>query len=324
MQYLMAGSDRTARNPRRYSLSMNELIPTVITDKNGRVTTVRKRQDARRSASRSLSGAVPTISATTPVKARSATPLVMPSPLSEEEAREFLHQNERFLSNVPFDGLATSHQVIKNMLDGVTQAQIKGMLEQGTITIPALDRLLIEYRRDIKSQYKNKSHITTSVARDHLQTALLLAEGVAKEHPTLTPSEGVDFANYLRSIVSGNGYRTKMAERLPFEMPETVEEVKEMTAIAALTLYDFKHNSYSGYYAKRSVFKNRAGIEVVDARYLQSRSLDAFLRENPQEVNRVLDYLDNRLLGHTAKDTANLVRYLSESEELGPVSDGWL
>jgi hypothetical protein len=248
----------------------------------------------------------------------------MPSPLNEDEAREFLRHNEKALSNSPYDGLETSHEVIKNMLDGVTQAQIKGMLEQGTITIPALDRLLIEYRRDIKSQYKTKNHITKSGSEERLQTALLLAEGVAKEHPALIPSEGIDFANYLRSIVNGNGYRTKMAERLPFEMPKTVENVKVMTAIAAFTLYDFKQNSYGGYYTKRSVFKDRSGIEVVDARYLQSRSLDAFLRENPQEVSRVLDYLDNRLLGHTAKDTANLVRYLRESEELGPVSDGWL
>lgn len=303
---------------------MNELIPTVITDKNGRVTTVRKRQDAIRSASRSLLGAVPTVSAASPVKARSVTPLVMPSPLSEDEVGEFLRQNQRFLSSIPFDGGETSHGVIKHMLNSVTQAQIKGMLEQGTITVPALDRLLIEYRRDIKSQYRTKNHITKSGSEERLQTALLLAEGIAKEHPTLIPSEGIDFANYLRSIVNGNGYRTKMVERQPFSMPETVEEIKEMTAIAALTLYDFKHNSYGGYYTKRSVFKDRAGIEVVDARYLQSRSLDAFLRENPQEVNRVLDYLNGRVLGHTVKDTASLVRYLSESEELGAVSDGWL
>lgn len=303
---------------------MTELIPTVITDKNGRVTTVRKRQDARRSASRSLSGAVPTISATRPVKARSATPLVMPSPLSEDDAREFLRQNEKLLSNVPFDGFQTSHEVIKDMLDGVTQAQIKGMLERGTITIPVLDRLLTEYRRDIKSQQKTKIHITKSGSEDRLQAALLLAESVAKEHPTLIPNDESYFSNYLRSIVNGNTYRTKMVDRLPFDVPKTAEEFNAMTAIAAVTLYDFKHNGYSGYYAKQTVFKDRSGVEVTDARYLQSRSLDAFLRENPREVNRVLDYLDNRLLGHTAKDTANLVRYLSESEELGPVSDGWL
>jgi len=300
-----------------------KIVPTVVTDRNGRVTTVHKRQDARRSASRSLS-AVPTISATSPVKSRSVTPLVMPSPLSEDEAREFLRQNERLLSNVPFDGYANSHEVIQTMLNGVTQAQIKGMLEQGAITIAALDRLLVEYRRDIKSQYKNKSHITKSLSEDHLQTALLVAEGIAKEHPTLIPRDGVDFANYLRSIINGNAYRSKMVERLPFDKPETVEEIRAMTAIAAVTLYDFKHNSYGGYYVKRSVFKDRAGIEVVDGRYLKNRSLDTFLRENPEEVSRVLDYLDSRLLGNTAKDTADLVRYLRESEELGAVSEGWL
>lgn len=303
---------------------MNELIPTVITDKNGRVTTVRKRQEAARSASRSLAGAVPRITAASPVKALPATPLVMPAPLSDEEAQEFLRQNKRRLTDTPFDGGQNSYEVIRDMLNGTTQAQIKGMLEQGTISTPVLGRLLTEYRRDIKSQQKTKLHITKSGSEDRLQTALLLAEGVAKEHPTLIPDEGSYFSDYLRSIVNGSTYRTKMADRLPFEVPKTVEDVNAMTAIAAITLYDFKHNGFSGYYAKRTVFKDRSGVEVTDARYLQSRSLDAFLRENPHETRRVLDYLDNRLMGHTAKDTANLIRYLQESAELGAVSDGWL
>jgi hypothetical protein len=301
----------------------DNLIPTVITDKNGRVTTVRKRQDAGTKGSKALGGATPSIAREAPADRHAATPLVPPRPLTKDEVAKFDDKYFEVLSNTALDGGPTSRDVFIYQLDGVSQAQVREALDEGAVSVASLDRLLFQYREAIRTHSVFSPRMPKEEAVSKLQTSLLLARKLGREFPALTPSDGAVQGVLINDAIIGYSYSAKVADRPAYTDVSTEEELESLTAVTALMLEGYRQLGYGSSFFKGAVFEVSNG-EDREGRFLINRTLDKFLRENPHEAHRVIAYAKDRDIGTTAKDTAKVIRHLQETEELGAVSDGWL
>lgn len=299
------------------------LIPTVITDKNGRVTTVRKRQDAGTKGSKALGGATPTIAREVPSDRHTATPLVQPHPLTKDEVTKFDDKYFEVLSNTALDGGPTSRDVFIYQLDGVSQAHVRKALDEGSVPVETLDRMLFQYREAIRANSVYSSTMPKEEAASKLHTSLLVARKLGREFPALVPSDGAVQGMLISDAIIGYSYSARVADRPAYVHVSTEEELESLTAVTALMFEGYRQFGYSSSFFKGTVFEVSNG-EDREGRYLINRTLDKFLRENPHEAHRVISYAKDRDIGTTAKDTTKVIRHLQETEELGAVSDGWL
>jgi hypothetical protein len=299
------------------------LTPTVVTDINGRVTTVHKRLDARQGAQNTGKVPAPSIKPHAPASAPSVTPLVMPEPLTEAQLQDF------YKWQAPFEESSSYRMeiltVMREPFDGPTQALAWKLVTEGTVPEKTVIQLLMKYHSRRQRQLARMFGHQQEALLKNLRNHLLLAERIGKDHPHLAHelTNGHSWMNepFLNRVGEGYGYKSKQEDRHPLAAIESEEELASLAAVSAFLLQSRITESIDQY--RETQYRNSEG-EKVDAIYMSNRSLDKFLRENPHEAQRVLPLVRERGIGNTTKDTKRLLEWMADTEDTTALQDGWL
>jgi hypothetical protein len=291
----------------------SHLSPTVITDVNGRVTTVHKRVQSPQTSMPKIP--VPKVDAGTP-RAVASTPLSMPALLSEAEREKFVAWQDSVLPKPYF-----KDDLLKFALqpfDPETESLLWDAVSSGKTETKLLTGLLVHFHQSrwFKRRPDRREEDHPELL-NRLRNSLLLAGRLAHYTPE-TGRQSLSHESFLYYVLSGYGYRPKPEERFTLG-PITTEE--ELASVAAVGKY--LHEAEDDKMSRLKNFKNPEGEEVSGIS-IANRSLDLFLRENPHEVDRVIGYVKDRGIGNTVKDTKALIAWLNDSENSGVLNDGWL
>lgn len=300
-----------------------ELVPTRVTDKNGRLTTVHRRQEVPSKASKSLGSAAPTIPTEAPAERSTATPLIHPAPMEAVEVQDFVRKHHEALYKYPVDGGPTSGHVFVGFLDPVSKAYIRDAIERGYASMELIDYLIFKYRETTKPKSAYEPSIPNVEAVAQLRTSLLVADALGKDFPMLASSNVFDQGSLIGGVITGLSYNEKVSDRPAYTRVTTEEELASLIAVTALVMEGYRQSRSSSSIFQKLVFEVNTG-ERRNGVILANQSLSQFLRENPRETHRVIAYSQERDLGKTAEDAEQVIRYLRESKDIGPVSDGWL
>lgn len=297
------------------------LHPTVVTDVNGRVTTVHKRADGAQGARKPLNAPAPKIAADKPAKVISQTVLKLPLALERHEVDAFDQRHAKTMTKPGYDDQARF--VFLHQISRQSQAIVRQVYEGGAVPQDVVTRLLTSYslnRRDAFLSYPDR----IAKAQGHLQAGLVLAERIAREHPEIVDPEPITFANVINRCTMGYAYRAKVSDRHHFTTIDTEEEMASLTGVTVFIMNCFARDfGYSSSYIRSDVFPDSSG-GTEQGLYIANRSLDAFLRENPDEATRAANYAMERGMGNTLKDTKAIIQFLAETDEMGALGEGWL
>lgn len=297
----------------------SHLTPTTVTDINGRVTTVHKRLDARQSVQKKTKVPAPALKPETPARAASVTPLVMPEPLTESQLKEFYEWQAPHAESLKFR--KEVKDVMLKPFDGPTQALAWRIITERSVPEDTVVSLLTKYHSRRQTQLAKMFGYKQETLLRRLRNQLLLAEKLGTEHHEDAHTKGWLHETFLSKAEEGYCYKPKLEDRHSPEPIKTEEELASLTAVSAFLLRARVSGNTDQY--RETEYGNSEG-EKVGAVYMANRSLDAFLRENPHEVHRVLTHVGERGIGNTVKDTKKLVAWLAETEDATALSDGWL
>lgn len=287
------------------------LTPTTVTDKNGRVTTVHKRQDAHGS-SKALSVPAPTL-ATKPSHAAAGTPLKPPAPLTEAQSQEFRAWQREIVETYGYNERAKADSV--RPLDPESEALAWRVLKSGRVTPSAIFQMVSSSQLD-KFMFRHKDYTPTE-----LRAKLLVAERVGEINPAVADIAGNAISVHIDNCVDGYGYSTVEEKRTSLREINTEEELAVVAAVTTFLVYAGNEGLANQH--KHGDFKDPEGRRNTGT-WMTNHRLKAFLQENPQEVNRVIEYMGSRDVGITAKETRQIIQYVQESKELGVLDQGWL
>lgn len=190
----------------------------------------------------------------------------------------------------------------------------------GTVQEGAAFNLLARYHQRRTPKVARAFKISQEKALKTLTTSLLLVEKIGQDNPQVQPDDIYAYTSRIEKVVDAYGYSPKVENRVALVPIETKEELASMAAVATFILDSANRN---GAQHTDTSFVCADGTKV-NGSYIANRSLDAYLRENPRDVNKVLDYVADRKLGNTVKDTKALVDYLKDTEGNNAVNEGWL
>lgn len=287
------------------------LTPTTVTDKNGRVTTVHKRHDAHGS-SKPLSVPAPTLAPQAP-RSTAGTPLTPAPPLTEAQHKEFRAWQREVVQSFGYNERAMTNAA--RPLDPESEALAWRVLKSGRVNPQAVASLVNDSQLD-KYMFRHNDHTPTE-----LQAKLRVAERVGEINPAVADIAGRGLGVRIDNCVNGYGYSTAEANCTSLREINTEEELTKVAAVATFLVYTM--NEGLGNQQKQGEYKDAEGRRTSGT-WMRNHRLKAFLTENPDEVNRVIEYVGSREVGITVKDTRDIIQYVNESKELGVMDQGWL
>lgn len=299
---------------------MSNLTSVPIVDKNGKQTTVRKRLDAQRD-SKPLNAPAPSITPKSEVSGPSRTPLAETPTLSEDQYKEFREWQDKHLNSVRYriEVKDTDNQRFAPSVEALAWR----VIQEGDVPEETVSKFISTFQTRRSSFYAQTFKHEQDKLLSTLSNSLLLAEKISKDAPQAPDQVGgpKNYASFIEKALSGYRYRPKHADPLPNEPIRTEEELASVAAVTRFILDARDRSDYGSF--RDNEFKDIDGKKAKGS-YMANRSLDAFLRESPHEIDRALGYIRSRGIGNTAKDTKQLVRHLKESEDMSVLSDGWL
>lgn len=298
---------------------MSHLSPSVITDVNGRVTTVHKRVDAPRSALNPMTVPAPAVSVNQPVTRTLLTP---PEAITEDESKSLMDwYKSEFSTMYP---AASTVEMLTRPIDEETQALLWRVLQGGTVPKEAILWMTHQYQTNrhkhlvLRSGRQNEKQESL---REHLRMCLRLVESVGREAPGYASDGGNSYATNISHVIYGSQYiQQKKDDSLPF----LLETEEELVALTAVSLYLSDVNDRRSFKHRKIVRFQLPNNMSVDGQYMVNRTLEAFLKENPHEVHRVIEYGKSRDMGNAAKDTKGIIRHLRETKGMSALGEGWL
>ena len=296
----------------------NPLVPTAVTDKNGRITTVHKRLDASQSASKTMKVPAPVLSPVSVSSAPQRTLLTPPETLTPEESQEFDAWYREALVSSQYNERATKLYV--DNVDPEPKAIAWRLIQDGIVNPRAVMSMLNDSKKGylaIRSIDPEIKKVKTGV----LVASLLVAERMSQEYPNEVREDGPNISRLISRAIKGYAYSTKIDDRHMVTGVATEEELASLTAVTTF-LFHADANNHDNQ-QKWGNFKD-SELQQVEGLWIANRRLDAFLRENPSQTPRVIEYMNTREMGTSAKDFKALVAYLQESEDFGVLEDGWL
>ena len=295
---------------------MQPLIPTQVTDVNGRVTTVHKRPDNHAGTSPALN-----IPAPAAPSLPSRTPLVLPQPITDAQILEFNEHYGEAFTQITYR--RDSMYTFLYDLDEVTQALIKRVCDSGKVQPQTVVRFLTRYREEREGTVGRLMGANRDGAArlGQLQAALLVAEKMGHQSPAAAAERGSMYALIIERGIKGYCFSPKKSERVPLAHVRTEEELASLTAVITYLIDAQRRMDYLQY--KSTTMEDAYGASA-DVFYMTNRTLDAFLRKNPDETDRVIRYVSERGIGTTAQETKNLTTHLHETKDFGLLSDGWV
>lgn len=287
------------------------LTPTTVTDKNGRVTTVHKRQDAH-GPSKPLSVPAPTL-APQPSRSTAGTPLTTPPPLTEDQQEEFRAWQREIVQSYGYNKRAQVDAA--RPLDPESEALAWRVLKSGRVNPQAVASLVNESQLD-RYMFRHRDHNPSE-----LQAKLRVAERVGEINPAVSDLADRGFGVRIGQCVDGYGYSPSEMNRTSLREITTEEELAAVAAVSAFVVYA-TNEGLTGQ-LKEGEYKDSEGRRN-NGTWMTNHRLKAFLQENPDDVNRVIEYVGSRSVGTTAKETREIIQYVQESKELGVLDQGWL
>lgn len=269
----------------------SQLAPTPITDKNGKQTTVYKR----------TSGA-PKKNMPSPVLAASVgTPLRLPKPLKE-------HESWAWVTSTYVD--STKHVMPDaEALDPATKAIAKDLGDREIFTHRAMGSLIGAMDASVRGG--------TNSAMEH--NFLLVAEKLCLSGLILSSIENPQCHSLVRSLW-GTYFLDTPGKRKPTTKVTTQEELDSLAALTYATHYwESKGNEE----IIQPWYPNNPTTRRKDLVYtLRNKNLAALIRERPEEVERVIAYVEER--GSDLFPINDLRDYLDATEGTPSLADGWL
>lgn len=272
------------------------LTPMTITDVNGKVTTVHKKlAGVTAGAKRIPAPAMAQRAAQKPVK--TATPLTLPPMLSREERDELLAR----LEAVPnFWGTATSGMT--DWVDDTGFALIKEYLDTDRIT-----------PMEIK-------HITGSAriqgwGKTEVTNMLLLTDRIRKD-----PSIDDQARGWLNSVAHSLPYNTEWKHSSPLRTEEDLASAAAVTTFVLRKLYE--RDSNLG--LVKNVRQSRAWRTPEQLIVVSNKHLDALIRERPQDLDRIINYVERNRMHSSNKKPVNVLRDFLDDDIVPALDDGWL
>jgi hypothetical protein len=272
------------------------LVPTVITDVTGKVTTVHKKQAGVASgAQRIPAPAMAQRAVQKPVK--TATPLALPPALSNDERDELLAR----LQAVPnFWGGDTSG--MKDWVDETGFALIKEYLDTDRITPMEIKHITGIAR----VQGWSKTEVTNM---------LLVTERLRHDSSIDNQARG-----WLNSVVHSLRYNTEWKHNPPIR---TEEDLASAVAVTTFVLRKF-HDKDNHLGLVKTVRQSRAWRTPEELVVISNKHLDALIRERPQDLDRIINYVETNRMHSANKKPVNVLRDFLDDDIVPALDDGWL
>ena len=287
----------------------NNLTPTTITDVNGRITTVHKRLSTSPDDRLRKHMPAPAIS-----KDQDTTPLTLPRALSDEDFQKFIEWQQEELRRFNFrEGiLGLSSQ----RFDPVAEALAWRLAQDGSVPSHVVAMLL----RDFHQKHWRKRELNrfdkSPLDPVQVRNSLLLAESIYRHRPALDQKIAPVL---IRESLDGYCYRTKQEERHSLGEVKTEEELSSLTAVSVF-IADLEDDV--SIVATRA-FRKAQGTELYGS-YILNRSLDAYLRTNPDKAEQVISYVKDRGIGKAVKDTKQMIAWLDNAAGNSAIDQGRL
>lgn len=279
---------------------MSRTTPVAIVDKNGRATTVHRRDTTDPSTSTSLPS--PKVGPQNAAQGNPLEPLV-PATRSQlkELIREFSTGEEYWRiepQNIAREVTKTGQTLIRRMLDD-----------------PALDRELVR----ACVQY---GIWDDSVPKEEITSALLIFEGIsANGDEALLKTSGP--SPFFEAVLGMDQVSTRPSLD-PVQPITTQEELDAKVAVTTFVLSALQNYTNDDSIVRRREkqfnFKWRRSFIVVNNKHLQS-----LIMERPDKQREITDYVRNRGMHPINKKPVDALRaYLDEAENTTTLSSGWL
>lgn len=287
------------------SMSKTPLTATVITDVNGKVTTVHKRQGSVSAGRKSI----PAPALHKPAEAAPVgTLLPVPPLLSSNQRKEFIARGD--LPEITFKGGLSSEKVLSEMLSIEDVSLIKEMIDTGRMT-PKGVKLLATAASPHPEQH-------------HTHNALLIAEQlIASPRVRII---GDHTADMMLVTMAVGGLRYHNAPGKGF-LPRitTKEELVRYTAVAEFVLLQLGmggNKTEAGIRTRRMRDHNKeSNLQSV----VENKHLEALIMERPDDTDEISAYVNERGMHALAKTPVNDLRaYLDQTKEARAIKDGWL
>jgi hypothetical protein len=293
----------------------SKLTATQIVDKNGRTTTVHKRAEMNAS-SKPQKVPAPAVVKQAATHTATHTLLAKPALLTAAQRKEFRRWYLTFTES--------NYEELPTEIDPEVQALAWHVTHNGRADHTVVAKILDAHVQSIFIQeyapaiMRLHSHVISSPITK-VEAYLRVAERVGTEDA----EAGADpkLPHYITSVMDSYCYRPKEEDRIQTLSIDTEEELASLTAITLfLRNADLSqlHNQY-----RIGDFADSLG-NLVNGRRMINRSLDTYLRENPDEVHAINEYMNNRTPGTTVKDTKQIIQHVAEIKEHGALGQGWL
>lgn len=273
----------------------DNLIPTAVVDKNGKQTTVRKRAAAPSAASKKL----PAPALVTTPTSRPTTPLVLPETMTVKE-------RDAYIAGSPLRDASMKEygwdQMLKYQLDDETITLLKHMTESGRLS-----------EEDARAILGN-----TSVSSESTSTynAFLVIEEARKQNmlPSSTTYARAVIGTMTRSVI-GLG-RNDSSSNTKFT---TQEQVTESAAVVSF-IHRMEKNPDTMF---QHVTEHRSSVSETA---ITNKHLDTLIREHPDRVDEIVDYVTERGLHKKNSGPVDDLRaYLNDSAHgAKAIAEGWL
>jgi hypothetical protein len=239
--------------------------------------------------------------------------LTPPAPITEAQREEFRAWQREIVGNYGYNKRAQVDAA--RPLDPESEALAWRVLKSGRVNPQAVASLVNESQLE-RYMFRHKDHNPAE-----LQAKLRVAERVGEINPAVADIAGRGLGVRIDNCVNGYGYSPAEANRMSLREITTEEELNKVAAVATFLL--FAVNEGLENQQKQGEYKGTEGRRVSGT-WMTNHRLKAFIQENPDEVNRVIEYVGSRSVGITAKETREIIQYVRESKELGALDQGWL
>jgi hypothetical protein len=272
----------------------NQLTPTPVTDKNGKQTTVYKRTSG--ASKKAVSLPAPTLSVP------AGTPLRKLKPLNENEAWAWMTS-----THVDSSGHVMSDA---EGLDDETKAIAKDLGDRGVFTRRAIAALVRATNAGDRGRLNSPMEHNFLLVAERLRLSGLVSESI--QYPQCS--------SLVRSLW-GTHFLNTPSKRKPTEKVATQEELDGLAALTYATSYwENKSNAdlIKPWHPKSPTTGKK---ELVYT--LHSKPLADLIVERPDEVERIISYIEERGQGRMVP--VNSIReYLDTTEGNRTLAEGWL
>lgn len=277
-------------------MSNSQLIPTPIVDKNGKRTTVRKRAAAPSATGNKLPA--PTLASTS--KSPAGTPLSFPEPLTETQKQAFIATTP--LLSASYLNMNWDH-MLNTRISNEDLALIKDFLDNDRLPVEAVKATLANVSVEPRMMVTSNALLTIETIR---------LRGSLPEDPVAQRATVIGMMPSIRGL-----HRNQLSGA---SRKLTTKEQVEGAAAVVMFISSLDNDIDA---KECHVVKNNGSM--VSQNSIRNVHLDALIREQPDRLDDILDYIAERGMNKKTKGPVeDLRKFLKDSDGARAISEGWL